>query len=107
MAGLYVVEDAALCSPIGECGFAPNNYINGVEASIMLLPEFQARGYGRTILKALWAFWVEQLGNDSCVATAWSENIHAASLLTSQHFSQVDQYTDVLDIPHLVFERRR
>ena len=107
MVGLYVVVDIRTGHAIGEGGFIANRDIPESDTLIMLLPQFRRCGYGSNILRTLYDLWVRDLQHDSCFATVLSTNSGAISLLASGGFSQVREYTDFFEVPHLVFERRR
>lgn len=102
MAGLYVVELLADAIPIGEAGCIAHGTFQFVEVSVMLLPEFQGRGHGATLLRCLKHIWLEQLGEPLCHATTRASNLPAISILTKAGFEKVAEYLS-RDSVHVVY----
>lgn len=95
MRNIYAVDDIRSSTSIGECGFIGNNYIPQTDISIMLLPEFQSKGFGRRVLRILRNLWVYELKQQECFATVWKKNAAGRAILVEEGFDQVDSYTDV------------
>ena len=90
---MMIVERLPDGIEVGYCALFENDRVGSGESDMLiaLLPEYQARGYGREVLELMRNRWMATLGRHHCTATVNPYNTASIKLLERCGFAKVGE----------------